>query len=74
MCLVMPGRVVSAPPGAELAKVEMAGVVRGLIDGPPHPGDYLVHRGFARQRMTEAPDATAVRRLEQSGPEPEGEP
>lgn len=72
MCLGIPGRVVAAAPGAELAQVDVAGVVRdvhvGLLDGQLRPGEYiLIHSGFALERMTaeQARDALAV-----FGPDP----
>lgn len=57
MCLGIPGRVVELTPGTDLARVDVAGVVReidlGLLDGPFVPGDFiLVHSGFALERMT----------------------
>jgi hydrogenase expression/formation protein HypC len=74
MCLGIPGRVVAAPAGADLARVDVAGVERdvhvGLLDGPLRPGDWiLIHSGFALERMTEeeARDALAV-----FGPDPMG--
>lgn len=74
MCLGIPGRVVAAPGSAELAQVDVAGVVRevhvGLLIGPLRPGDYiLIHSGFALERMTEAEarDALAI-----FGPDPTG--
>jgi hydrogenase expression/formation protein HypC len=59
MCLGIPGRIVSAEPGNDLAQVDVAGVVReinlALLDGPFLPGEYiLIHSGFALERMTEA--------------------
>jgi hydrogenase expression/formation protein HypC len=44
-------------PGSDLARVDVAGVVRDinleLLDGPFEPGDYiLVHSGFALERMS----------------------
>jgi hydrogenase expression/formation protein HypC len=59
MCLGLPGRVVELRSGSDLARVDVAGVVRDinleLLDGPFEPGDYLlVHSGFALERM--APD------------------
>ena len=64
MCLGLPGRVVELVPGSDLARVDVAGVVRDinleLLDGPFAPGDYiLVHSGFALERMSadEAHDA-----------------
>jgi hydrogenase expression/formation protein HypC len=57
MCLGLPGRVVELVPGSDLARVDVAGVVRDisleLLDGPFEPGDYiLVHSGFALERMS----------------------
>jgi hydrogenase expression/formation protein HypC len=57
VCLGLPGRLVEIAPGTDLARVDVAGVVReinlGLLDGPWSPGDYvLIHSGFALQRMT----------------------
>jgi hydrogenase expression/formation protein HypC len=67
MCLGIPGRVVEVLDGDEVARVDVAGVVReinlGLLDGPFRPDDYvLIHSGFALERMTpeEARDALAV--------------
>lgn len=67
MCLGIPGRLVAIEPGSELARVDVAGVVREinlvLLDGPWAPGDYvLIHSGFALERMSaeEARDALAV--------------
>ncbi|MCU1655448.1 MAG: hydrogenase assembly chaperone HypC/HupF [Pseudonocardiales bacterium] len=67
MCLGIPGRIVEIGPGSDLARVDVAGVVRdislGLLDGPWAPGDYiLIHSGFALERMTaeEARDALTV--------------
>ncbi len=57
MCLGLPGRVVELAPGSDLARVDVAGVVRDvnleLLNGPFEPGDYiLVHSGFALERMS----------------------
>jgi hydrogenase expression/formation protein HypC len=57
MCLGLPGRVVEILPGSDVARVEVAGVVReinvGLLDGPFVTGDYiLIHSGFALERMS----------------------
>jgi hydrogenase expression/formation protein HypC len=67
MCLGLPGRVVEILPGSDVARVEVAGVLReiniGLLDGPFVPGDYiLIHSGFALERMSqdEARDALDV--------------
>ena len=67
MCLGIPGRIVEVEVGNDLAKVDVAGVVRdinlALLDGPFHPGEYiLIHSGFALERMTpeQARDALAV--------------
>jgi hydrogenase expression/formation protein HypC len=67
MCLGLAGRVVELSPGTDLARVDVAGVVRNinleLLDGLFEPGDYLlVHSGFALERMTadEARDALGV--------------
>jgi hydrogenase expression/formation protein HypC len=67
MRLGIPGRVVVVAPGAELAQVDVAGVVRGidlaLLEGEFVAGDYvLVHSGFALERMTpdEARDALGI--------------
>jgi hydrogenase expression/formation protein HypC len=64
MCLGLPARVVEILPGSDVARVEVAGVLReiniGLLDGPFVPGDYiLIHSGFALERMSEA-DARAA--------------
>jgi len=66
MCLGIPGRIVSVPPGAALGRVDVAGVVReinfSLLDGPFTPGEYiLIHSGFALERMSaeQAADALA---------------
>lgn len=67
MCLGIPGRIVQLIDGGEVALVDVAGVPReinlGLLDGPFHPGEYiLIHSGFALERMTaeDARDALAV--------------
>ena len=67
MCLGIPGRIVDIAPGADLAQVDVAGVIREInvlfLDGPLAPGDHiLIHSGFALERMTaeEARDALAV--------------
>lgn len=67
MCLGIPGRVVQVESGTDLARVDVAGMVReinlALLDGPFAPGDYvLIHSGFALERMTadEARDALNV--------------
>jgi hydrogenase expression/formation protein HypC len=67
MCLGIPGRIVDVEAGNDLARVEVAGVIReinlALLDGPWAPGDHiLIHSGFALERMTsdEARDALAV--------------
>lgn len=67
MCLGIPGRIVSVEAGNDLARVEVAGVVReinlALLDGPWTAGDYiLIHSGFALERMTaeQARDALQV--------------
>jgi hydrogenase expression/formation protein HypC len=67
MCLGLPGRVVEILPGSDIARVEVAGVLReidvSLLDGPFVPGDYiLIHSGFALERMSpdEARDALDV--------------
>ncbi|MDQ2751082.1 MAG: HypC/HybG/HupF family hydrogenase formation chaperone [Pseudonocardiales bacterium] len=57
MCLGLPGRVVEIIPGSDVARVEVAGVVRdiniALLEGPFVPGDYiLIHSGFALEKMT----------------------
>jgi len=66
MCLGIPGRVVDCPEGADLGRVEVAGVVRdinvSLLDGAVAPGEYvLIHSGFALERMSvqRAADALA---------------
>lgn len=65
MCLGIPGRIVEVPPDSDLAQVDVAGVVRdinlALLDGPFHPGDYiLIHSGFALERMTAEEAAAAL--------------
>ena len=67
MCLGLPGRVVSITTGSDLARVDVAGVIRdidlGLLEGPFAPGDFiLIHSGFALERMSpdEARDALDV--------------
>lgn len=65
MCLGLPGRVVDVTPGSDLARVDVAGVVRdidlGMLDGPFAPGDYvLIHSGFALERMTTEEARTAL--------------
>ncbi|MGH8962778.1 MAG: HypC/HybG/HupF family hydrogenase formation chaperone [Jatrophihabitantaceae bacterium] len=67
MCLGIPGRLVEIAPRSDLARVDVAGVIReinlALLDGPWAPGDYvLIHSGFALERMSsdEARDALAV--------------
>ena len=64
MCLGLPGRVVEILPSGDVARVEVAGVLReinvALLDGPFVAGDYiLIHSGFALERMSadEARDA-----------------
>lgn len=57
MCLGISGRIVEVLPGGEVARVDVAGVVReiniAMLDGEFVPGDYiLVHSGFALERMT----------------------
>ena len=67
MCLGIPGRVVDVRPGCELARVDVAGVLRDInvvtVAGSLERGDYiLVHSGYALERMSaaEARDAMAV--------------
>ena len=67
MCLGIPGRVVGIEPAVDLARVDVAGVVREinimLLDDRPAVGEYiLIHSGFALERMTaeQAQDALAV--------------
>ncbi len=67
MCLGLPGRIVEVQPGGDVARVDVAGVLReiniALLDGPFVPGDYLlIHSGFALERMSpdEARDALDV--------------
>jgi hydrogenase expression/formation protein HypC len=65
MCLGIPGRIVELEPGSDLARVDVAGVVReinlALLDGPFHPGEYiLIHTGFALERMTPEEAAAAL--------------
>jgi hydrogenase expression/formation protein HypC len=67
MCLGIPGLVVGVEPGGDLARVDVAGVVREinimLLDDPPTAGEYLlIHSGFALARMSaaQARDALAV--------------
>jgi hydrogenase expression/formation protein HypC len=67
MCLGIPGRIVDVEAGNDLARVDVAGVVReinmGLLDGPFVPGEYiLIHSGFALERMSaeQARDALQV--------------
>lgn len=67
MCLGIPGRVVEVSPGSDVARVDVAGVVRDInlefLDGPFVPGDFiLIHSGFALERMSadEAKDALDV--------------
>lgn len=57
MCIGIPGRIVEITAGSDVARVDVAGVVRdidlGLLDGPFAPGDYvLIHSGFAVEPMT----------------------
>jgi hydrogenase expression/formation protein HypC len=57
MCLGLPGRIVEIQPGGDVARVDVAGVLReiniALLDGPFVPGDYLlIHSGFALERMS----------------------
>lgn len=59
MCLGISGRIVEVLPGGEVARVDVAGVVReiniAMLDGEFGPGDYiLVHSGFALERMAPA--------------------
>lgn len=67
MCLGLPGLVVEVTPGSDVARVDVAGVVRdinlGFLDGPFRPGEFiLIHSGFAVERMSpdEARDALGV--------------
>jgi hydrogenase expression/formation protein HypC len=65
MCLGIPGRVVDCPEGADLGRVEVAGVVRdinlSLLDGSIAPGEYvLIHSGFALERMSAQRAADAL--------------
>jgi hydrogenase expression/formation protein HypC len=68
MCLGIPAQLVQGDTGhPDLAMAEVGGVRRavniGLLDEPPHPGDWvLVHMGFALQTMTpdEAAEALAA--------------
>jgi hydrogenase expression/formation protein HypC len=67
VCLGIPGRVVGVEPGSDVAKVDVAGVVRdiniALLEPRPTAGEHiLIHSGFALERMTEeeARDALAV--------------
>ncbi|TCC03734.1 HypC/HybG/HupF family hydrogenase formation chaperone [Kribbella soli] len=65
MCLGIPGRVVDCLDGADLGRVEVAGVVRdinlSLLDSPVAPGEYvLIHSGFALERMSRERAADAL--------------
>ncbi|WP_329006001.1 HypC/HybG/HupF family hydrogenase formation chaperone [Kribbella sp. NBC_00709] len=65
MCLGIPGRVVDCRDGADLGRVEVAGVVRdinmSLLDDPVAPGEYvLIHSGFALERMSQQRAADAL--------------
>jgi hydrogenase expression/formation protein HypC len=67
MCLGLPGLVVEVTPGSDVARVDVAGVLRdinlGFLDGPFVPGEFiLIHSGFALERMSaeEARDALDV--------------
>ena len=67
MCWGIPGLVVGVDAGGDLARVDVAGVVREinimLLDDPPTAGEYLlIHSGFALERMSaeQARDAFAV--------------
>lgn len=67
MCLGLPGLVVEVTPGSDVARVDVAGVVRdinlGFLEGPFVPGDFiLIHSGFALERMNaeQARDALEV--------------
>ena len=73
MCLGIPAQLVEGDTGhPDLAMAEVGGVRRtvniGLLDEPPHPGDWvLVHMGFALSVMTadEAREALAALGAEQ---------
>lgn len=57
MCLGIPGRIVEVLEGGDLARVDVAGVVReinlGILDGSVEPGEHiLIHSGFALERMS----------------------
>jgi len=60
MCLGIPGRVVELTDRADIARVDVEGVVRDINMGmfetdPPGPGEWvMIHLGFALERMTEA--------------------
>ena len=79
MCLGLPGQVVGIEPGGELARVDVAGIVRlinlGLLDEPLEVGEYvLIHSGFVLERMTaeQARDALQVFRDGSMTGRPEG--
>ena len=68
MCLGIPGRIVEVLAGGDVARVDVAGVVReinlGILEGPVvEPGEHiLIHSGFALERMSaeQAVDALNV--------------
>ena len=76
MCLAIPGQVVEiVDPANQLAKVDVAGVLRnvnvGLLDGDggsPAPGDWvLIHVGFAMSKVDEEEAKATLRLLEELG-------
>ncbi len=81
MCLAIPGRVVTAEPGAlRMGRVSFAGVIREVcLHYAPEAavGDYvLVHAGFAIARLDEQQARAALEALDEAlraEPEPGGE-
>ena len=76
MCLAIPGQVTElVDEGADLAKVEVAGVRRnvnvGLLageNGGVRPGDWvLIHVGFAMSKVDEAEAHATLELLQQMG-------
>jgi len=70
MCLAIPAKVVSLPPGDDMrALVDVTGVRRYvetalLQDDPPRVGDWvLVHVGFAMSKVSEADALDQIRTL-----------
>ncbi len=72
MCLGLVGRLVSAPVGGTIARVDIAGVERDIdlsqLDGAPAVGDFLlVHSGFALERISADRAAEVMRTFSGGG-------